>query len=1019
MILRNSLLSIFRVKGKTALFTLLLFALTLAFALGVSVWASVAQFLDDANDFYTTIGLVEYMGTGYPDDTGYDSAMTDALASFDPAAVTGDDAVLQWEGSTRSLGYIDGFWRSDQYMPDRMLSVLVVGNVYFSEERNTWVGIVMKALHSLKSEENTLVLIDEDFGTFEQGHFYLVFGEIYFHSSPLLHLRPATFDNAIAAAEGVEIPRMIDVTSSDTDGPLYTLPVDHILLKVAETLPVTNNSVLVTATDNLMALLPFHQEDLYFVEGRSFTKEEYAQGSRVCVISKLMADRLGIGIGGTLDLSVAVSDQGGVYNSYWVEDGFSYTESFTVVGITNTLNDKSWYMYVPRSAGVPASHYPVGYTVGQAVIENDAAADFYTRVQPLLSDRMQLTLYDQGYASVALPFQTILRLAKIVTAVCALLLLAVVVLFGFLFVHRQRETSETMLMLGTGRLKVCAHFLYSAGLIALVAVSAGAVAGYFLHERIIRLVAGAADHYKLIDARFSNGNLSTTRTLEFAPQLSWELFLLVGAAVFILAVLACLAFVLSSFRHNRPSQRRPAGPRKEHRTSRLRGGSLKYAVLSILRGGARSLVVPLLAVAAVIFFGQLTRTTQYYAEQLEAVYDNTRIDGYFTDINGKQVGNLVLSPYQMVNFYRSGLVEDLSVSYGMPYYYLGVSQLADGTQQEVTPLYAPENLFAREAIQEEIQRGPDLSMTNNIRTAPDLYYADNVEMAFLDGFDESFLGQPYIEGEPYNCMVSTALMKEKGIALGDTVRVAVDAIRFSEEFNARIFFHIDMRVVGSYVKQGSEDTIYAPLSLHLETNLIWQDGIAGNPPSSEPFDERQNYRFQNTSLHSASFSLPDSRALSAFKDYLADKGYSQVRGISSVREFIVLKDASFNNAVAGIKQQMRYISILYPCLYVLAGIIALVISYLLVVSRKAEFATMRGLGAPRLRSFLSFFLEQGVLLVTGTALGLAAWWLIWGAPGKLHLWLSAGFIACYLAGSAISIAVMNHASALAILSDRE
>jgi ABC-type antimicrobial peptide transport system permease subunit len=186
-----------------------------------------------------------------------------------------------------------------------------------------------------------------------------------------------------------------------------------------------------------------------------------------------------------------------------------------------------------------------------------------------------------------------------------------------------------------------------------------------------------------------------------------------------------------------------------------------------------------------------------------------------------------------------------------------------------------------------------------------------------------------------------------------------------------------------------------------------------------PFDERQIYRFQNTSLQSASFSMPDSRALSAFKDVLEEQGYSQVHKVSSVREFIVLNDASFNNAVAGIKQQIRYINILYPCLYVLAGIIAFVVSYLLVVSRKAEFATMRGLGAPRLRSFLSFFLEQSILLLVGAGLGLAAWQLLWGTPGGLHLWLVAGFAACYFIGSAVSILIMNRAGVLAILSDKE
>ena len=96
MIFRNSLHSIIRSKGKTALFTLLIFALTMALALSVSVWASVAQFLDDCDDFYTTIGLIEYMGTGYPDDTAYDQAMHQSLASFDAARIAGDSAVLSW-----------------------------------------------------------------------------------------------------------------------------------------------------------------------------------------------------------------------------------------------------------------------------------------------------------------------------------------------------------------------------------------------------------------------------------------------------------------------------------------------------------------------------------------------------------------------------------------------------------------------------------------------------------------------------------------------------------------------------------------------------------------------------------------------------------------------------------------------------------------------------------------------------------------------------------------------------------
>lgn len=1026
MIFRNSLRSIIRSKGKTALFTLLIFALTMALALGVSVWASVAQFLDDCDDFYTTIGLIEYMGTEYPDDTIYDDAMYQALASFDTERVAQDDAALSWEEPARSFGNVDGFWRTDNLIPGRMLSVLVVGNLSYDEGREVYSGVVMKSLFSLKSTDDSIIYINEDFGEFEPGHYYLIFGEIYLSgSSPLLHLRIAPEEYTIAVTGGVDVPRMVDITADGTDGQYFVIPEDSPLMKVAKTLPVTNNSVLVTGTDDLMALLPFHQEELYIIDGRAFTPEEYAQGSRVAVIPELMAKRVGVGVGDSIDLSVAVADQPGIYNSYRVDTGFSYQESFTVVGIINTVMDRSWYVYVPRSAGVPASQYPVGFTVGHAVVRNEDAAEFYARVGSALTDRFQLTIYDQGYSTVAIPFQTILSVAKIVTAVCGLVELAVLILFGFLFVYRQRETSETMLMLGAGKARVSRYFLYSSGLISLVATAAGAVAAYWLHDRIIALVAQSAGHFALIDSRFSNGNLTISRTLEFAPQLSWRLFFYVGVAVFVLAVLACLAFAASTFLHSRPSQKRPAGPKKEHRTSHLSGGSLKYAILSILRGGNRSAVVPILALCVVIFFGQLATTTQRYQEQLDAIYDSTTIQGYFTDINGKQIGNQVLFAYDVNHVYHDGRISSLSVSTSEPYYYLGIPKRADGTEFEVAPLYVPSNAYVREALEEAMLRGYDLTATNDIRTAPEFFYSSTIDMEFLDGYDESILRVPFDDERALSCILPTSLMAEKGIALGDTLRIAINSPHRSKEYNASIYRHADLLVVGSYEKQGAEDTIYAPLTLFFDPTWIWGEGQAAEGAPSATFDtgytidEWTKRDLQIAVLNSANFTLSDSRQLNEFKDDLSDYGFSQVKNVSSVREFVVLKDAAFNNAVASTKQQIRYINMLYPCLYVLVGIIAIVVSYLLVVSRKTEFATMRGLGATRVRTFLSFFFEQCILCLLGTAAGLAAWRLIWGAPVELHLLLTAGFLACYFLGCAISILIMNHTNVLTILLDRD
>jgi ABC-type antimicrobial peptide transport system permease subunit len=172
-------------------------------------------------------------------------------------------------------------------------------------------------------------------------------------------------------------------------------------------------------------------------------------------------------------------------------------------------------------------------------------------------------------------------------------------------------------------------------------------------------------------------------------------------------------------------------------------------------------------------------------------------------------------------------------------------------------------------------------------------------------------------------------------------------------------------------------------------------------------------------LNSATFTLSDSHDLLDFKEYLTDYGYSQVQKVSDVREFIVLKDAAFNNSIASVKQQIHYINTLYPFLYVLVGIIAISVSYLLVVSRKNEFATMRGLGAPRIRSFFSFFFEQSFLCILGISIGFLIWVPIMSEPTPLHMMLVAGFIICYFTGSIISITIMNQANVLTILSNRE
>ena len=462
------------------------------------------------------------------------------------------------------------------------------------------------------------------------------------------------------------------------------------------------------------------------------------------------------------------------------------------------------------------------------------------------------------------------------------------------------------------------------------------------------------------------------------------------------------------------------------RRSIIRSGGLKFALLSILRGGTRSAVVPVFALVVVIFFGQLATTSMRYQEQLNSIYANNSIHGSYMDIRGKQIGNLVLNSYDIANLYHTEQVDTLTVSKSEPYKYLGIGITSDGVDLDIPPFFIPSGGFAAESAEASILRGPDLTATNDIFTSPEFLYSDSVLMDFLDGYDESFLTVPSTVSGVSSCLIPSTLMDSMNIRFGDTIRVAVNERIVSPEYDrARIFRHYDLLVVGSYEKQGPEDTIYVPLSLFFDTSLIWEEGQTSQGVPTQTFttgysiSDTQKEMLLSTTLNSAYFTLTDTLSLGSFKDYLTDYGYSQVNQIGKIREFIVLRDAIFNHSVASVKQQIQYINTLYPFLYVLVGVAAVVLSYLLVVSRKVDCAIMRGLGTTRIRTFFNFFLEQVILCMLGLVIGFILWSGIWGTPGSLHIILTVGFLACYLLGSAVSVMIMSHTKVLTILTDRE
>jgi branched-subunit amino acid ABC-type transport system permease component len=184
---------------------------------------------------------------------------------------------------------------------------------------------------------------------------------------------------------------------------------------------------------------------------------------------------------------------------------------------------------------------------------------------------------------------------------------------------------------GMSKAETRLYLLFGAGLIALIAVCIGVWIGTRFAARLISSAYSFVSGLQAVDLRYSNGYFGIAKNFTPVPVASVPLAVLVALLVFLLALGFCLYFaertingrVLQAKVHNR-NQRPPK------RSSTAGKGAVRYSLLSIRRSGARTLVVPALAVAMLLFIATLLSTLASYEAAKEALYDTTALRGYCT-----------------------------------------------------------------------------------------------------------------------------------------------------------------------------------------------------------------------------------------------------------------------------------------------------------------------------------------------------------------------------------------------------
>ena len=719
------------------------------------------------------------------------------------------------------------------------------------------------------------------------------------------------------------------------------------------------------------------------------------------------------------------------YFSSGADDRFDVQESgrgaqLEIVGIATMPEDYYGYVWVSDAEGAFGGDF-YGYQIGRALLDNADARTAAEAMQAICPEGVRVTLFDQGYSSAAQPLETMRSTAMAVTLASALGALAVVFLFAYLFVGRQKETVNVLFSLGTPKGKISLWLLSGAVLISAVASALGAWLGGMALGKIIALAFSAASELYAVDSRYSESTVGVVKEAAGLGETPLWPAIAAFAFVFILSLLFCRVFLGLARKQTAPKKGRLSVRVPKGGTSLAGRGPLRFALLSARRGGWRSGVVPAVALILSLFLGILASAAGGWSEQMESLYRDAEIQGRAVSTNGRRSTELVVSPENARTLWKSGMLSDISVSKGFNYWF---------------PREMPEfgsGSFAEDAKDGWISRQPEIVALNGFDAAPEFIYSGTPEVEWLSGWDESFLADPEAcasvletidhfrsgkllkaEKQPDTvpCLMPESLMLSHGLSLGDSIYINFRAVIDGDKW----LFGREMLIVGSFPQSGGDANIYAPLTLWCDEDWITSEEDLlpyGQRVELKFYDteDRDQYYYFNSRFSTCVFTLDNAGDLDALRDYLSSKEFSRVDGLRSNRTTLLLFDRSFVETVGGLGRYISFSRLLFPVLFALVAVLGFIISWLMVNARRMEFAILRGLGAGRGRVFLSFFLEQVLLCLLGSILGAIALVAATGSAGALA---AVGiFAVCYLLGAAVSVAAVGRTHLMSLLSERE
>ncbi len=273
---------------------------------------------------------------------------------------------------------------------------------------------------------------------------------------------------------------------------------------------------------------------------------------------------------------------------------------------------------------------------------------------------------------------------------------------------------------------------------------------------------------------------------------------------------------------------------------------------------------------------------------------------------------------------------------------------------------------------------------------------------YINNYDESFL----MGNEPV-CIIREKFMKEQQVKPGDELEIIVYAPEYDENgmdaFKYKKIRNVKLKVIGSYHPQNKGLSDELP-------DIISPIGFA-----TSIYEETKIKPYAS----SGRFTLKEPLKLNEFKSKIQEIGFASVdiqAGSSRVGQALTMNDETFIMSATQLTESLNLLQSFAPLIFIIVAGIGFISSYLLMQSRRNEFAIMRSLGTSKKKCFIIIFLESMILALVGSLLMTILSAFIVNIELIMVGFVLVTFLGFYMLGTAIALFLLNRFSVMAILS---